>query len=120
MHRSPWPAVAGAVVLIASFGVAAKLLTSWSPPPPPEDAARAAERAKAYEDLRVENATRLETYAWADRAKGTVQIPIRRAMELTLAELAARPPAPAGPIATPTPASPAPAGSPAARPSPSP
>ena len=33
------------------------------------------------------NAQKLEEYAWVDKAKGTVQIPIERAMELAIAEL---------------------------------
>ena len=70
---------------------------------PDEDAARAAERAKAYPDLQAENAKKLENYAWADKAKGTVQIPIERAMELAIVELNSKQPAPAGPIATPAP-----------------
>ena len=52
-----------------------KLLTGLAPLPD-EDAARAAERAKAHADLQAENAKKLETYAWVDKAKGTVQIPI--------------------------------------------
>ena len=41
----------------------------------------------------------LETYGWVDKEKGVVRIPIQRAMELSLADLAQRKPAPAGPIA---------------------
>jgi DnaK suppressor protein len=66
----------------------------------------------------------LNTYAWIDKNKGVVRIPISRAMELTIAQLAQQKPAAAGPIATPASAeatagkpeaqaaSPAPAGSP--------
>jgi hypothetical protein len=56
----------------------------------------------------------LNTYAWIDKNKGVVRIPISRAMELTIAQLAQQKPAAAGPIATPEAqaASPAPAGSP--------
>ena len=64
----------------------------------------------------AENAQKLQEYAWVDKAKGTVQIPIERAMELTIAELNSKKPTPAGPIATPAPsrASPKPSPSPAA------
>jgi hypothetical protein len=41
----------------------------------------------------------LETYGWVDKEKGIVRMPVQRAMELSLAELAQRKPAPAGPIA---------------------
>ena len=108
-----WRVVAGGMVLLLLFVIAVKLLTGLAPAPD-EDAARAAERAKAYADLQAENAKRLETYAWVDKAKGTVQIPIDRAMDLAIAELNSRQPAPAGPIATPAPS---PEASPAASPS---
>ena len=109
-----WRVVAGGMVLLLLFVLAVKLLTGLAPAPD-EDAARAAERAKAYADLQAENAKRLETYAWVDKAKGTVQIPIDRAMDLAIAELNSKQPAPAGPIATPAPS---PEASPAASPSP--
>ena len=94
-------------------------------PPPNEDAARAAERAKAHQELEAENTKKLQNYAWVDKAKGTVQIPIGRAMELAIVELNSKKPTAAGPIATPAPspaASPAvsPAGQPAAAPNASP
>lgn len=113
--------LAGGMILLLLFVLAVKLLTGLAPAP--DDAARAAERAKAYADLQAENAKKLETYAWADKAKGAVQIPIERAMELAIAELNSKQPAAAGPIATPAPspeaspvASPSPAVTPAAQP----
>ena len=68
-------------------------------PAPDEDAARAAERAKAHQELEAENAQKLQNYAWVDKAKGTVQIPIERAMELAIVELNSKKPTAAGPIA---------------------
>jgi hypothetical protein len=41
----------------------------------------------------------VEKYSWVDKEKGVVRVPVQRAMELSLAELAQRKPAPAGPIA---------------------
>ena len=114
--------LAGGMILLLLFVLAVKLLTGLAPAPD-ADAARAAERAKAYADLQAENAKKLETYAWADKAKGAVQIPLERAIELSIAELNSKQPAPAGPIATPAPspeaspgASPSPAVTPAAQP----
>ena len=107
--------LAGGIILLLLFVLGVRLLRSFAPVPD-EDAVRAAERAKAYAELQAENAKKLETYAWADKAKGTVQVPIQRAMELTILELNNQQPAPAGPIATP---SPSPAISPAASPQPS-
>jgi hypothetical protein len=109
-----WRVLVGGMVLLLLFVVAVKLLTGLAPVPD-EDAARAAERAKAYADLQTENTKKLGTYAWVDKAKGTLQIPIDRAMDLAIAELNSKQPAPAGPIATPAPS---PEASPAASPSP--
>jgi hypothetical protein len=39
----------------------------------------------------------LENYSWVDKEKGVVRVPVERAMQLSLAELAQRKPAPAGP-----------------------
>jgi hypothetical protein len=125
----------GGVFLIFAFAIAVRTLLTLNPPAPPEDSARAAERTKAYEELQKENAVKLGTFAWVDKAKGQVQIPIELAMEMTVAELAQRPPAPAGPINPPpadaaaaSPAAPAssaapeaaaePAATPAAQPAP--
>jgi hypothetical protein len=109
-----WRVIAGGMILLLVFVLVVRLLTDLAPIPD-EDAERAAERAKAYADLQAENAKKLEAYAWVDKAKGTVQIPIARAMELAIVELNSRQPAPAGPIATPAPS---PEVSPAASPSP--
>ena len=104
----------GGIVLILLFLIAVKLLIGLTPPAPDEDAARAAERTKAHEALVAENAAKLSTYAWVDKAKGSVQIPIGRAIDLTVAELAGRPPAPAGPIVPPAAPAAAPEAAPAA------
>jgi len=103
-QKSAWLVIAGALILLLVFAFAVKILTGMAAPVPDEDAARATERAKAREVLDAENKLKLETFAWADKAKGTVQIPIKQAMELTVAELQGKQPQPAGPIATPAPA----------------
>jgi hypothetical protein len=64
----------------------------------PEDPARDAERIKNLADLKAENEIKLNTYAWVDQAKGSVQIPIADAMKLVLADLNAKKPAPAYPV----------------------
>ena len=112
--KTLWRVIAGGMVLLLIFVLVVRLLTGLAPLPD-EDAARAEERAKARADLQAENAKKLEAYAWVDQAKGTVQIPIARAMELAIAELNSQQPAPAGPIATPAPS---PEASPGASPSP--
>lgn len=73
------------------FGKAASTLD-------PEDPARDAERVKNLADLMAENQVKLETYAWVDQAKGSVQIPIAEAMKLVIADLNSKKPAPAYPV----------------------
>jgi hypothetical protein len=72
----------------------------------PEDGERDAVRIKNLAELRAENDTKLNTYAWADRAKGKVQIPVSEAMKLVLGDLNSRKPQSAYPIdgAAPAPA----------------
>jgi len=79
---------------------------------------RAKVRAEKLQTVRDETTKALTTYAWVDKNKGVVRIPITDAMKLTVAELAQKAPAPANPIApeasppaqgaAPTTASPAP------------
>jgi hypothetical protein len=49
-------------------------------------AARAAERAKNLKELRAEENKMLTEYAWQNKDKGFVRVPVDRAIELTLAE----------------------------------
>jgi hypothetical protein len=93
-----WPIVIGGVFLILVFVIVAKLLTAMSPAVAPEDAARIEERTKAREDLDAENKQKLGTYAWVDKAKGSVQIPIDQAKLLVIAEMQGVVPTVAGPI----------------------
>src|SRR5205814_7861985 len=62
---------------------------------------RAQKRMERLKTLREESQKDLTIYAWVDKNKGVTRVPIARAMELTVAELAQKKPAPAGPIATP-------------------
>ena len=76
----------------------------------PEDAGRDEVRVKNLADLQAENQSKLLTYAWVDRAKGKVQIPIQEAMKLVLADIGSKKPTAAYPIAAPVaPVAPAPA-----------
>lgn len=61
---------------------------------------------KRYENLKklnADNEKKLAEYAWVDKAKGVVQLPIGQAMQITVRELAAKKPVAANPIATPAP-----------------
>src|ERR1700749_692347 len=60
-----------------------------------------AERLKNLEQLNADNQKALTTYHWVDKSKGIVGIPINRAMELVLKDLAANPPHAAGPVPPP-------------------
>jgi hypothetical protein len=71
-----------------------------------------AERVKNLAQLNADNQKTLTTYHWVDKSKGIVGIPINRAMELVLKDLAANHPHAAGPVNPPA-ASPTPAASPA-------
>ena len=123
--RAPWSVWLGIVLLFALFGVIVLAIIGPAPRQSDYEEARAKKRVENLKTLREEADKALTTYSWIDKNKGVARIPIDRAMELTVAELAKQKPAPAGPIATPeaqataaaaaspAPASPAPAGSPA-------
>src|SRR5947209_2509763 len=119
--RAPFSTWLGVVLLFALFGVMALAIVGPAPRSDTYEASRAENRMKKLKDLRDEDAKALSGYAWIDKNKGSVRLPIQRAMELTVAELANKKPAPAGPIAAPEPSA-APGGAataaPAASPSP--
>jgi hypothetical protein len=116
--RAPFSTWLGIVLLLALFGVIVLVVIGPSPRGNDYEQKRAKARAEKLKTLREEDAKALTTYGWIDKNKGVVRIPVARAMELALAELAQKKPAPAGPIATPAPSAAAsPAGSPAASPS---
>jgi hypothetical protein len=130
--RAPWSAWFGIVLLFALFGVIVLAIIGPTLRGTDYEETRAKKRVENLKTLREEADKALTTYGWIDKNKGVARIPIERAMELTVADLAKQKPAPAGPIATPAsaeatagkqqatagagasaaPASPAPAGSP--------
>ena len=108
----------GIVLLFLFFGIFVLVLVAATPHGNTYEAKRAEAREKKLNDARNAATQELNSYAWVDKGKGIARIPIDRAMELTLRDLASKKPGPANPIATPaqTPvsgASPAPAVSPA-------
>ena len=92
------------VLLVLFWGATIWLTRGQGGDADPEEAARAEFRAKTLAELRADNAKNLESYAWVDRAKGSVKIPITEAMKLVLADINNIQPRPAYPVATPTPA----------------
>jgi hypothetical protein len=115
--RAPFSSWLGVVLLFVLFGVIVLALIGPSPRGNDYEQKRAKSREQKLKALHEEDAKALTTYGWIDKNKGVVRIPVARAMGLTIAELAQKKPAPAGPIATPAPSAAAsPAGSPAATP----
>ena len=113
-ERSPisFRAWLGIVLLFLFFGIFVLVLVAAAPHGDTYEAKRAEAREKKLNDARNAATRELNSYAWVDKGKGVARIPIDRAMELTLPDLASKKPAPANPIEAPAP-SPAPAASPA-------
>jgi hypothetical protein len=111
--RAPFSTWLGVVCLFVLFGLIVLAIIGPSPRTSDYEETRAKKRMEKLKALQEETQKDLTTYAWVDKNKGAARIPIERAMELTVAELAQKKPAPAGPIATP-PAQTAPVGAPPA------
>src|SRR5678815_4678754 len=114
--RAPFSTWLGIVCLFALFGLIVLAVIGPSPRTSDYEETRAKKRMEKLKALHEESQKELTTYGWVDKNKGIARIPIDRAMEVTVADLAQKKPAPAGPIATP-PAQIAPAGASPAAPS---
>lgn len=113
---APFSTWFGVVLLMFLFGAIAVAIIGPAPRGDTYEQQRAQNRETKLKQLHEEDAKALTGYAWIDKNKGSVRIPIERAMQLTVAELANKKPTAAGPIATPAAeapaaAAPAPAGS---------
>ena len=117
--RAPFSTWLGVVFLFVLFGLIVLAVIGPSPRTSDYEETRAKKRMEKLKALHEETQKDLPTYAWVDKNKGVARIPIDRAMELTVADLAQKKPAPAGPIATPA-AQAAPAAAPPAGGSPAP
>ena len=111
--RAPFSTWLGIVCLFGLFGLIVLAVIGPSPRTSDYEETRAKKRMEKLKTLHEESQKELTTYAWVDKNKGVARIPIDRAMEVTVADLAQKKPAPAGPIATPAaqtaPAGPSPA-----------
>src|SRR6476659_1407213 len=107
--RAPLSTWLGIVCLFVLFGIIVPAVIGPSPRTSDYEETRAKKRMEKLKALHEEDQKELTPYAWLDKNKGVARIPIDRAMELTVADLAQKKPAPAGPIATPA-AQAAPAG----------
>src|SRR5215475_10732 len=117
--RAPFSTWLGVVFLFVLFGFIVLAVIGPSPRSSDYEETRAKKRVERLKALHEETQKELTNYAWVDKNKGVARIPIDRAMELTVADLAQKKPAPAGPIATPA-AQTAPAAAPPAGGSPAP
>lgn len=116
---TPFSTWLGVVLLFFLFGVIAWAVIGPARRGTDYEQKRAVDREAKLKALREQDAQALTGYAWVDKNKGTVRIPIERAMALAMVDLAKKKPAPAGPIATPAP-EPAAAASGVAAPPPAP
>src|SRR5437588_6744107 len=98
---APFSTWVGVVLLFALFGVIVVAVIGPAPRGDTYERMRADARAKKLKDARDEETKALTSYAWVDKNKGTVRLPIDRAMELTVAELANKQPASAYAMAAP-------------------
>src|SRR5438477_3922267 len=103
----------GVVLLFLFFGIFVFVLVAATPHGNNYEQKRAGAREKKLSDARTAANKELNSYAWVDKGKGVARIPIDRAMQLTLRDLASKKPEPANPIAAPAEAA-APAASPPA------
>ena len=122
--RSTFSTWIGIVLLFCLFGVLAWAVMGAMPRGDRYEQNRAKGRAEKLKTVNEEADAALNKYGWVDKEKGVARLPINRAMELSVAELAQRKPAPANPIeagagekaglqvTAPTQPSPAPVGSP--------
>jgi hypothetical protein len=99
-EKSSWPMFTGSFVLFALFaGFVFWMLRSGDPGSFDEEAIRAKERYDILAKVQEENKNLTSGYGWADQAKGTVRIPLDRALEMAVAKLSAQSePRPAYPI----------------------
>ena len=99
-EKSIWPMFAGALLLFVLFAAAVQwMLSATDRAAFDEEAIRAKQRYEILAKVDEANKALTTGYAWVDQAKGTVRIPIDRAMELAVAKLAAQgEPKPANPI----------------------
>ncbi|HEV3408797.1 MAG TPA: hypothetical protein VG095_00755, partial [Chthoniobacterales bacterium] len=96
--RSTFGTWVGIVLLFAVFGLFVWAVMGMMPRSATYDQKRAEERLKKRQEADKEAQTALAGYGWVDKTKGSVRLPLDRAKELALAELAQKKPAPAGPL----------------------
>ena len=89
----------GVVLLFAVFALFVWVVMGAMPRGDSYEEKRAKARMEKLKVVSDESSASLKGYGWVDKEKGVVRMPIERAMELSVAELAQKKPAPANPIA---------------------
>src|SRR4029434_547446 len=87
----------GIVLLFLFFGIFVLVLVAATPHGDNYEAKRAEAREKKINATRNAAIRELNSYACVDKNKGVARIPIERAMQLTLRDLASKNPEPANP-----------------------
>src|SRR5260370_11824517 len=98
---APFSTWVGVVLLFALFGVIVVAVIGPGPRGDTYERMRAEDRVKKLKDVRDEEVKALTSYAWVDKNKCTVRLPIARAIELTVPDMANKKPSPAYPVAAP-------------------
>jgi hypothetical protein len=91
----------GVVLLFVVFGLFVWVVIGAVPRGDSFEEKRAKARAEKSAQAQKDATAALTSYAWVDKNKGLVRVPIERGMELALAELASKMPVAANPIAAP-------------------
>jgi len=97
--RSMFGTWLGVILLFSIFALLVWVVMGAMPRGDDYEEKRAAARMDKMKISREEAETSLNKYGWVDKDKGVARVPIQRGMELSMAELAQKKPAPAGPIA---------------------
>src|SRR5262249_42421318 len=99
--RAPFSTWLGIVCLFVLFGLIVLAVIGPSPRGSDYEETRAKKRMEKLKALHEETQKQLTTYAWVDKNKGVARIPIDRAMEVIVADLAQKKPAPPPPRSLP-------------------
>src|SRR5712691_4400137 len=97
-HRAPFSTWLGVVLLFVLFGVIVLAIIGPAPLGDVYEQKRAKAREEKLKAAREEETKMLTSYSWIDKNKGVARIPITRAMELTVPELAKKEPTRGNPI----------------------
>jgi hypothetical protein len=96
--RSTFGTWLGIVLLFAIFGVFVWVVMGAMPRGDNYERKRSEARVEKLKTAREEYKKASEGYGWVDKEKGVARIPVQRAMEVAMADLAQRKPMPANPI----------------------